>query len=464
MKLIKLIMVGVVTLTMVFAQNQQQGGQQQGGQQQGGQQTQGEGQDGPPPLPFDQVDVNDDGVISEDEARAVYGTNPDGTVNEEFDEGWNDADADSNGEVDQAEYDAALQDSDDEDHQEGHGECRVCGLQMNSEDDWKQHCEENWEHCKPQAGDVCGFAGPDGQGEQCDYVHTGEEGEDHHHCDHCGLAVNSGDEMHEHLMAEHPDNMEDHQEGHGECRVCGLQMNSDDDWRQHCDENWEHCKPQAGDVCGFAGPDGQGEQCDYVHTGEEGEDHHHCDHCGIAVNSGEEMHEHMMAEHPDNMEDHQGDQDHQGGAPDNHWDGNQDAICGDMPEYWLDTDHDGVHEGPYARWDEDQDGNPVDCYKDGPGGPNGPGGPDGPDPAVAEAFFSTLGSGGSFEDAFEAAANVALEQDQQADDYDEELWNNCKEVGRNAMQAALDSGEEDPENVFGAIAMAVGACADPGQN
>ena len=33
MKLIKLIMVGVVTLTMVFAQNQQQGGQQQGGQQ-----------------------------------------------------------------------------------------------------------------------------------------------------------------------------------------------------------------------------------------------------------------------------------------------------------------------------------------------------------------------------------------------------------------------------------------------
>jgi hypothetical protein len=370
MKLIKLIMVGVVTLTMVFAQNQQQGGQQQGGQQQGGQQTQGEGQDGPPPLPFDQVDVNDDGVISEDEARAVYGTNPDGTVNEEFDEGWNDADADSNGEVDQAEYDAALQDSDDEDHQEGHGECRVCGLQMNS----------------------------------------------------------------------------------------------DDDWKQHCDENWEHCKPQAGDVCGFAGPDGQGEQCDYVHTGEEGEDHHHCDHCGIAVNSGEEMHEHMMAEHPDNMEDHQGDQDHQGGAPDNHWDGNQDAICGDMPEYWLDTDHDGVHEGPYARWDEDQDGNPVDCYKDGPGGPNGPGGPDGPDPAVAEAFFSTLGSGGSFEDAFDAAANVALEQDQQADDYDEELWNNCKEVGRNAMQAALDSGEEDPENVFGAIAMAVGACADPGQN
>jgi len=29
------------------------------------------------------------------------------------------------------------------------------------------------------------------------------------------------------------------------------------------------------------------------------------------------------------------------------------------------------------------------------------------------------------------------------------------------MQTALDSGEEDPEKVFGAIAMAVGACAGP---
>ena len=360
MKLMKLIMVGIVTLTMVFAQNQQ-----------GGQPPQGEGQDGPPPLPFEQVDANGDGVISEDEARAVYGMNPDGTANEEFDEGWNDADADGNGEVDQAEYDSAI--------------------------------ERNG-----------------------------------------------------------PDNMEDHQEGHGECRVCGLVMNSEDDWKQHCDENWEHCKPQAGDVCNFAGHDGQGEPCPYEFSGEEGEDHHHCDHCGLGVNSGEEMHEHMQSEHQDMMEHHDGGGDHQGqGAPDNHWDGNQDAICGGMSEYFLDENHDGELEGPYARWDEDQDGNPVDCYKDGPGDPNGPGGPD---PAVAEAFFSTLGSGGSFEDAFEAGANVALEQDQQADDYDEELWNNCKEVGRNAMQTALDSGEEDPENVFGAIAMAVGACADPGQN
>ena len=92
---------------------------------------------------------------------------------------------------------------------------------------------------------------------------------------------------------------EGHQEGHGECRVCGLQMNSDDDWRQHCDENWEHCKPQAGDTCGFAGLDGQGEECGYVHTGDSDEDHHHCDHCGVAVNSGEEMHNHLEADHPD---------------------------------------------------------------------------------------------------------------------------------------------------------------------
>ena len=74
-------------------------------------------------------------------------------------------------------------------------------------------------------------------------------------------------------------------------------MNTDEDWRGHCDANPDHCRPQAGDTCGY-GHDGD-EACDYVFTGDEGEDHHHCDHCGVAVNSGEEMHNHLEADHPD---------------------------------------------------------------------------------------------------------------------------------------------------------------------
>jgi hypothetical protein len=73
-------------------------------------------------------------------------------------------------------------------------------------------------------------------------------------------------------------------------------MNTDEDWRGHCDANPDHCGPQAGDTCGY-GHDGD-EACDYVFTGDEGEDHHHCDHCGLAVNSGEEMHNHLEADHP----------------------------------------------------------------------------------------------------------------------------------------------------------------------
>ena len=158
---------------------------------------------------------------------------------------------------------------------------------------------------------------------------------------------------------------------HGHCRVCNAEMNTDDDWRAHCDENWEHCKPQAGDTCGYVGP--SGDECGYVHSGDEGEDHHHCDHCGLAVNSGEEMHNHMQADHPDMMEQHDdGGGDHDGSQhyPNNHWDGNCGAMMNGESEYWLDSDGDpnnGPEDGPYAVWHEDADGNPVNCG--GQGGP-----------------------------------------------------------------------------------------------
>ena len=162
--------------------------------------------------------------------------------------------------------------------------------------------------------------------------------------------------------------------------------------------------------------------------------------------------------------DHQGG-DHQGGpmAPATHWEGNQHALCGGMDEYMLDTDQDGVHEGPYAVWNEDGDGNPVECY-DNMGGDmdhqdgdmDHQDGDMGPDP-VADAFMDTF-TGDNWEEAFTAAAETAKGRDQQEDDYDEAKWEECKEVGENAMNEAVANGADDPQDVFGAIAMAVGAC------
>ena len=203
MKLIKIIMAVVMSFGMMIAQGQGQG--------------QGQGPD-----PFQQAfmtTMQNGGTPDEafEALAAVYHQmevecDDCEMTEEEFQEGKAEAKAAfdavlADGGTPQEAFHAAMEagNEGDEGHQEGHGECRVCGLQMNSDDDWRQHCDENWEHCKPQAGDTCGFAGLDGQGEECGYVHTGDSDEDHHHCDHCGVAVNSGEEMHNHLEADHPD-------------------------------------------------------------------------------------------------------------------------------------------------------------------------------------------------------------------------------------------------------------------
>ena len=117
------------------------------------------------------------------------------------------------------------------------------------------------------------IAGDDGMVDHAEYMAADDGGGDHDGggtCDVCGHEYGGPD---------------DH---HGHCRVCGAEMNTDDDWRAHCDDNWEHCKAQAGDTCGYVGPNG-GDECGYVHTGDPDEDHHHCDTCGMPVNSGDEM-------------------------------------------------------------------------------------------------------------------------------------------------------------------------------
>ena len=82
----------------------------------------------------------------------------------------------------------------------------------------------------------------------------------------------------------------------------------------------------------------------------------------------------------------------------------------------------------------------------------------GPSPAVQEAFFTTYDQTGSFEAAFDAGESVSKEEAQQSGEYDEESWNECVQVGKDAMMAAVESGEQDPGKVFGAIAMAVDEC------
>jgi len=193
-----------------------------------------DGQDGGPP--FEAVDTNGDGVVDRDEARAMFGHDEEGNPDPEFDAEY-DRIAGDDGVVDHDEYMAAGDGGGDHDgggtcdecgHEYGgpddhHGHCRVCGAEMNTDDDWRAHCDENWEHCKPQAGDTCGYVGP--SGDECGYVHTGDPDEDHHHCDTCGMPVNSGDEM-----------------------------------GAHCDENPGHC----------GGPQGPPPTCEEVDTNGDG--------------------------------------------------------------------------------------------------------------------------------------------------------------------------------------------------
>ena len=82
---------------------------------------------------------------------------------------------------------------------------------MDAQSDWDPHCEANPEHCRPQEGDEC---------HECEYVYTGDEGEDHGHCE-----------------------------------VCKAEMNSPSDWDDHCRNNEGHC-PDGGDGDGGGGGEG----------------------------------------------------------------------------------------------------------------------------------------------------------------------------------------------------------------
>jgi len=371
--------------------------------------------EGPPP--FEAVDTNGDGSIDRDEARAMFGQDDEGNPDPEFDAEY-DRIAGDDGMVDHDEYMAANDGDGDHDgggtcdvcgHEYGgpddhHGHCRVCGAEMNTDDDWRAHCDDNWEHCKPQAGDTCGYVGPNG-GDECGYVHTGDPDEDHHHCDTCGMPVNSGDEMGAHCD-ENPGHCHDDGGGDGydgpppfeavdtngdgsidrdEARAM---FGQDDEGNPDPEFDAEYDR--------IAGDDGMVDHDEYMaandgdgdHEGGDGDDgpppfedvdangdgsvdrEEARDYFGDEPNFDEEYDK--VDTNGDGMVDHDeymaADD---GGPPTNHWDGNCGAMSHGESEYWLDSDGDpnnGAEDGPYAVWYEDADGNSVDC---GPGPDDG---------------------------------------------------------------------------------------------
>jgi len=179
------------------------------------------------------------------------------------------------------------------------------------------------------AGEPCGDVGGQGppQGDDqgpptcdvCGYTFAGE-GDHHGHCDRCDFVFTSDNDQ------------------HGHCDQCDYIFSGEGDQHGHCDK------------------------CDHIWSGDPEDHHGHCDHegCDFVGNTNEDWENHS---HDD------GGTGGPGGAPTNHWDGNCAAMCGGHGEYWLDSDGDGQPEdGPYATWDHDADGNPVDC---GCGGDDG---------------------------------------------------------------------------------------------
>ena len=325
MKLIKTILVGLIGLTMMFAQDQGQGDQQ------------------PPPEAqayMQKFQETGDANEAFEAAAAVARANAE--QGDDWDEQlFNDCKAEAKG-----AHDGVMDDTNDP--QEAikaalHAAC-VCSGQcppynpsvMKSvhkykKNDWavdesKESNEEwmaayddydNWKDWKPSGGDDHGDQGGD-HGDQ-----GGNQGGDH------------GDQG-----GDHGDQGGDHDDQGGQCGYegCDFVGNTDDDWRGHCDANPEHCRPKAGDTCGYK-HDG-GDACDYVFSGDEGEEHFHCNQCGAGMGSGQDMDQHCE-DNPDH--------------------------CGPPPFGAVDADGDGLISRDEARamFGKDPEGNEDPNFDEG---------------------------------------------------------------------------------------------------
>ena len=339
MKLIKTILVGLIGLTMMFAQTQGQGNQQ------------------PPPEAqayMQKYQETGDANEAFEAAAAVARANAE--QGDDWDEQlFNDCKAEAQG-----AHDGVMDDTNDP--QEAikaalHAACVCSGncppynpsvmksVHKYKKNDWavdesKESNEEwmaayddydNWKDWKPSGGDDHGNQGGD-HGNQGDQGDHGDQGGDHGDqggtCDVCGHEFSGEGDHHGHCGAE----------------GCDFVGSSDENWRGHCDANPEHCRPKAGDKCNYK--HGDEDPCDYTFTGTEGEEHFHCNECGAGMGSGEDMNAHCQ----DNP-DHCGGP---GGGP-----------GGPPPPNWsfedVDADGDGVisRDEARAKYGTDPDGNEV---------------------------------------------------------------------------------------------------------
>ncbi len=163
---------------------------------------------------------------------------------------------------------------------DGDGECGYEGCEFvgNSEEDWHEHCEDNPDHCKPRAGDIC----------ECDFVFAGTEAdEDHRHCPTCKAQFTGDDEMREHCEDEGHCGDGD---GPHTCQftdengnVCGHEFAGEED--EHCEENPDHCRPRAGDTC----------ECGFTFAGTDAdENHRHCPTCNAQFDNDGDMGQHCQ--------------------------------------------------------------------------------------------------------------------------------------------------------------------------
>jgi hypothetical protein len=315
MKLIKIMLAGMVVMSFALAQDDTQGGQPTGPPPQGGQPT------GPPPcdewLNSDMAhDMNGDGTVDENDCpqqgpdpfqQAFMTTMQNGGTPDEAFEAVAALFHQMEVECDDCEMT-------EEEFQEGKAEAKAAfdAVLANG------GTPEEAFHAGMETGNEGGDQGPP-TCDVCGYTFAGE-GDHHGHCDKCDFVFTSDNDQ------------------HGHCDQCDYIFGGEGDQHGHCDK------------------------CDHIWSGDPEDHHGHCDHegCDFVGNTNEDWENH----HHDD-----GGAGGQGGAPTNHWDGNCAARCGGHGEYWLDSDGDGQPEdGPYATWDHDADGNPVDC---GCGGDDG---------------------------------------------------------------------------------------------
>ncbi|MEA1881188.1 MAG: hypothetical protein U9N31_02135, partial [Candidatus Marinimicrobia bacterium] len=260
-----------------------------------------------------------------------------------------------------------------------HGHCDKCEFVFTSDNDQHGHCDR-CEYIFSGEGDHHGHC------DRCDHIFSGDD-DRHGHCDRCEYIFSGEGDHHGHCdRCDHIFSGDDDRHGHCDHEGCDFVGNSEEDWQNHYHDDGG---PGGGELAGE--PDPVWEAFDQTMqnggTPQEGFDAAAAKVYELEVDSGNMSQEEYdegkakaQGAFDDALADGKTPEEAFGAAmaaagppvPTNHWDGNCAAMCEGMGEYWLDSDGDGQPEdGPYAIWDHDADGNPVDCGCGDDGGEDG---------------------------------------------------------------------------------------------